>query len=933
MFARGYYSVSPAFIDRQFMGAPRERTPAETSTDTYVEWGYVAWKSWLLGRFVVKFNRAKRLGIARKFEFEPPEVPEAKLHSHPKAAKLRSDSSLFMTALSKRLNARRYDVSVAERELKRGVEGSRYIRSPKDLLYDPVYGKVGLGDMVTMVDTDCHMSLRDISRYNRRDLCLYTLIPSALSGHGPESRWEFTDPDTVEETVQGGAVYTQRIWDWSQDMYVLSRFSWRAGFVTTVYDPVVYPRGHDRAVVLLLKARTYRMPLWLLNLFVPGISKHVPKRMGVVKTGQYLVGSFGKPGKQIISIKPLVKGVDGVNVSVNDYNALDVASRMKCPDVKSTDRNITPEGVMRYLGKDRRDTSEYYVLSDYFSKSKVVQPPPINYQSTEGPAPLEDVVGNSMPICPSPVGPGYGAAASVNNMARAFDKRLSSIANETGFTDEMATYAKEFVACVVGGNAGKLIPMSYDEVCLQQNRPTQRARRKEELQYLPDPELVSKAFEKKETNATPGDPRPINQVTQSHTMALSRFTLAAKGLLKRNISRWYCPGKTPVEIATALRGLLKACGRVVGGDYSRMDGRTSAAYREHVVNAILRSLVRPEDSAELNRLLTSELSCKVKGKGQFFQTKGANLSGSPLTTDCNTWNSAFNEFAARRRAGATPTVAYSKLGLYLGDDSVFEEALFAHVSSIAAENGMKMTREEEPEGSPAGRVVFLSRVYPDITTCLHSYPCFVRALRKLTTITVGRVTNQKEIAFRRAVKAASCDLVNGHVPVLGPLARHLGKCESNVFSKGELTAQAAKLIDAETAYSWARAKNARKVVLTGEEFNLFLNSIARDVGLPVESIKRLDEAMRLVKRDEDLLSLKLEGFESRELPEWAHWVPMPTVQSGGQAPPIVKPTLNSLPRLNGGTQARKARQEEASTGEGASTSEAGGGKRVRWKGV
>jgi len=377
---------------------------------------------------------------------------------------------------------------------------------------------------------------------------------------------------------------------------------------------------------------------------------------------------------------------------------------------------------------------------------------------------------------------------------------------------------------------------------------------------------------KKEPGANVSDPRVINTVPTDQTSRLSKYTYAAKVHFKVRCSRWYCPGKTPPTLAQSVRGAFNASvkrgqGDLVGGDYSRMDGRISVHHRTEIYEPIMLRLFPDECKEELSELLMRERKAKVSmSTGAKGRTSGANISGSPATTDLNTTVAAFIEYAARRRAGESPLAAYDNLGLYFGDDSLFSRSLQDSVLLVAKEVGMVMTIEEEPVGSPAGRCVFLSRVYPDIETSLHSYPCMVRALSKLVTATVHKGSKPEDLGIYRKLKGQASAMVDGHVPVIGPFARLLERSGGSV-SERDLQ----RIVHNDRELRYKLQSTASKVKLSPMEQDLFVSSIGRDLSIPSEEVSRIHTAMCEAKDISEVSGLRLEGHE-RELPSWAVWV-------------------------------------------------------------
>jgi len=811
-------------------------------------------------------NRSDRLHKARSATFRQRTLKGYPNHSHPGCASLRAQASQFLDELSATVGARRFDLSIAPRETKRGIAGQRLFRTPKDLLSDPQWALVEQSDLITMVDTDYYLSMSDLSAYAGHDIAMYTLQPDALAGTGPESSWRFTSPTTVVEDVKGGASYTHQVWDWGKDLVVLS--GWLG---TYIYDPVLYEVGRGRYVVLLLLARTIRLPLWAADWLIPGLKDHQPSRMRVVEKGGYLVGMFGDPGhRKVQLLDKAFPDVAPIEVMPDDWQSLRAMAVSKDPD-QNTGSGLLPSGVERYFKARgiKMPLSAAYAITSYF-KGSVAPLDLVSYQARDG---LDTEVGVSglVQAAPCPVGAGAGPASSQNNLDRAIATRVQEVENKESFSPDMQKYAQEFVNLCVGKHAGKLVPWSYAEVCKQQSRPAQKARR---LVARMDPlstskTLSTKPFMKLESGPSVGDPRAIFQVTADQTTNLSMYTLAASEHLKR--LRFYATGKNPQQLALALRNVHKhAKAGVVGGDYSRMDGRTSVDYRKFVADPIMVALFAAEYKGLLIDLLEREhVSVGAVPSGKTFKSNGGNMSGSPITGILNGLDSGFNEYAARRvsQPDLTPAQCFNSLGLYFGDDSSCDGSVFSAMADVAEQNGMKLTREEVPEGAPPGYVVFLSRVYPDISTSDVCYPKIVRALKKLCVVRQFAGDKDKHKRARLALKAEAAVYSYGRVPLYGSYASALIRVFGGSGAAGE------EVLRQDHAFAKELRLTRELAPRTGGvgEWDLCVGSISMDLGIPPSDVLTLDKCLRACKCYKELVCVKLEGFQT-ELPDWAVWV-------------------------------------------------------------
>lgn len=813
----------------------------------------------------VMSDRRRLLGAARSLKFEPRTRQMAPGHSHPGNAALRADASHFISLICAKLGGRRFDVAVSPRELHGGAAGARSHRNAKDLLNSPVAMKLLPTDVVTFVDVECHMTSEELARYAGHHMVLYTLTPDGLQGTGPESMWRFDSEDTVVEEVDGGAVYRHKVWNWNKDMYVMSRKG-----KTYVYDAVKYPVGEGRSVVALVLARVISAPLFMCAFVVPDINKYRVERMQVTKQGPYLVGHFGSPREVRVCVLPLDSpGAKQVTVAPEVFKALAEAAKIPNHDKLVKKSELSPAGAERVLrnGGHKGDQYSAHVLSAYFTNHH--QPLVYNNYQARGPLQMEDGTPTTVLAAVPLVGPGYGPTQSSNNELRAVETRIQNVANDVEFSPVDAERAEAFVKKVVGRFAGKVCPIGFDELQKLQDKSAQKARRVREEPFVagaPDVPISTSSFQKMETGATISDPRLINQVPTTHTNRLSMVMYAMKPVLSQH--RWYMPGCSPEKTAQRLRGLHNSAGGLVGGDYSRMDGRMSVSYRRHVFEPVVLGALSPVYREEVRVLLEKEREVRTITKRHKHKAvmRGANISGSPVTTALNTLSAAFNEFAARMELGQGVDEAFSSLGAYFGDDSLTDRKVFGRVMEMSGRLGMKMTEEAVPEGAGEGCVVFLGRVYPDIRTSLASHPEPVRNLRKLCTVQAPPSASQEEVRRKLALKVRAVTVVDGNVPLISTYARALER----VYKLGPVKDPSGDT--SQEARDYVRKVAAGPFPYKPGDHPLLEVSMASGLGMTVERLRLLDRRLGQATTVEDLAAIDTE-VPLEKVPEWAYAVP------------------------------------------------------------
>jgi len=301
-----------------------------------------------------------------------------------------------------------------------------------------------------------------------------------------------------------------------------------------------------------------------------------------------------------------------------------------------------------------------------------------------------------------------------------------------------------------------------------------------------------------------------------------------------------------------------------------MDGRTSVSYRRHVLRPTYLRYFAKEYHDELDALLKKEegASTSTRNFGERAAMGGANLSGSGITTDLNTLDAAFNEYAARRRDGEEPKLAFSRLGCYFGDDSVVAADIFDKVRAVATECGMKLEREPTPEGAGPGYVVFLSRVYPDIRASSVSHPVIERSLKKLCTVQADPDATPRILASKLRLKVKGLLVTDSHVPVLSDYAQAIERVYGLEALDG--TPEWGTVTSTDRAYQ--HKISAGPYPFVKGDLDLLIPSVAGGLGISVEETSLLINKLRRADTEQDLADASLGGSDDL-MPDWADWVP------------------------------------------------------------
>jgi len=257
-----------------------------------------------------------------------------------------------------------------------------------------------------------------------------------------------------------------------------------------------------------------------------------------------------------------------------------------------------------------------------------------------------------------------------------------------------------------------LMPVDPDVVLERQNRPTQR-----QILYQADSRALEKdntvvnAFQKSESYQAVVPPRNISTIEAVPKLEYSRYTYAMMEVLKT--ASWYAFGVSPLECANRVARLAsRTVAFLLQSDYSKFDGTLSPALRE-VEKHVITYLFHPDgvkDALKWHAL--QYLRRGFTGDDIAYETGFSRLSGSPETALFNSIDNAFCAYVALRHTYA-PDVAYSRLGIYGGDDGLTPDCDPEVFASEVAKLGPVAKCVVTPHGN--GPVCFLARQYtPDV---------------------------------------------------------------------------------------------------------------------------------------------------------------------------------------------------------------------------
>jgi hypothetical protein len=269
------------------------------------------------------------------------------------------------------------------------------------------------------------------------------------------------------------------------------------------------------------------------------------------------------------------------------------------------------------------------------------------------------------------------------------------------------------------------------------------------------------------------------------------------------------------------------------------------------------------------------------GHGHSYDPDGSRLSGAADTSCMNSTDNAFVSFCAYRESGCPPDIAYSKLGVYGGDDGVSTDMIEKIYETTVSEIGLILKAINRVPTEPVG---FLGRVYPNPSGSPEHLADVPRQLKKLHIVPTRDplyINKPFVVLYNRALSILVTD---AHTPILGDWARAIIR----------LTPDASK-IRATKLDSWcSQLFEGRHTLVPGPR--IALESVCTQLGV---TSARVDEYCRHLSELKSIDDLQL---LYRSQPP----IPPPMVQLGqsvGAIPSdgkrtteiIISPTIPILP--------------------------------------
>lgn len=724
------------------------------------------WLGTYTGRLITNDYR----GIFRGMTIKPFER-ENEEHPHCALANERIAGRNFMKDLAVQCKLQPFDVS----KNCHPRPGNRFYYCVTDHKLAPAYTMIPNDALVILCDVDYY--IEDMEYYAPHPIVLFTRCPDTLGRSYEGGGYTVTEEGTLIEQVLGGSTYTSPVWSYDEDHVIIRGWlnCWLYGI-----DRKKMP-GSDRYIVLLTPLYRFNGPhlvfskLWRWT----GISENAGPlcRRKVVRSGGFISASYLCQKETFISIRSITNMSNySVNIPARVYEAIASAARTTTKRVilageierimnTMVEREYDDDGVALPIAKTKPDQT--LLLTEYFQGERE-DPYSVNFQTySDHDLALTLDPGRSKAVLAAhpithPSNTGIVPVDSINNDITTVAVRVTDVKNSVEPPPQYIKWARAFSVLLIPEET-KRRGCPVDQIVVEDNqsRPAQVARQESVANEVRSPNVV-KAFIKGEAHPNPGRPRNISTVTPHHTMDLSRFNYAFKqDICGSESPDWWCPGKTPLQIAVLVNELCSTHqGSVIESDYSAFDGTVSKFLRG-VERSLYMRWVSKTHARELAGLLKQEVNVKATTRHRIsYDTGNSRLSGSPLTTEGNTLLNAFVAFCGYKLCGHTDERAFKTIGPVYGDDGIQLGSCKLQEAALAM--GLVVKTDIIAKGSP---VKFLGRVFVNPDT---AYTSICEPLRALMKIPV-RVDESRKLSD----KVTGYLVTDPNTPLVGNYCRAL----------------------------------------------------------------------------------------------------------------------------------------------------------------
>lgn len=646
-----------------------------------------------------------------------------KNHTHGASAADRNAGCATAALCARAMGLEPYYVQQSLADVRKGCDGDRSFHWPKDLAIPPrEFHFDNTKQAAVLVDVDYYIDMDMLLSRHPGTYFISAFQPTASGKADGEYTFKFLSDQRVEYNVSGGSEFVHHVWDYAGDTLLVEDVSYITKVVVAYHIDRKYIDEHH-CLVLLTVIGKFTMPAIIPTSFV--LDGRRLQRLKPVDGGHVVLDVI-KPDGRYRSVA-IVGDHTSVTLRKKLFDAVHaVAIVAKVPITPAmVASNIAPSTPVG-LPTERMEPGHAAIVASYL-RAGIPTFPPVVYPPSEGFVPIwfakhdydapVPLAGFGSPL----IGPCYGFAESIASDDRCISGRVEAF-QDTEFEEPipptLAKYMAEFVERLIPvPHIG--VPVGDDYVVEKQSKPSQRAILDEAGVTGDSYKKGWQAFVKKETYTKPTDPRNISQATPAAKLAYSRYMYAFHNEVLGEIA-WYAFNKTPAECAARIGEMLLKAGHAVKADGNRFDGHVKRRARILERICMLRFFQQQFHSG-VNEAMDEQvgLSGSTVG-GRKYQSAYTRGSGSLETSDFNSILTAFIDYCAWRNTlvggvKCGPDLAWSKLGIYGGDDSLTGAVDPAALKKSATMMGQDYDLEVVPRGSVG--VEFLNRQFgPDVWT-------------------------------------------------------------------------------------------------------------------------------------------------------------------------------------------------------------------------
>jgi len=691
-------------------------------------------------------------------------------HTHGIAAADRSSASHFIDRFGDNIGKKVFYYQRSRSDERNGRMGSRSYFWVKDLNAQVTAYNRPKGSMIAMVDVDQYLDMSEFLCGQSCPTILYTFQPTEVSRENENYSYTFNKDNEVKYIVTGGGIYSHKVWNYSVDDLLVVKTFCCIPYQATAYLINRRSTSQDHEVILLTPLGTWNyLMAWIA---VWALSASLLRRLEVcVKSGFLRLYSYSSEGCFVSTGRPGELASTIIPIKTDDTIA--TLARISKYD-------LTMPQVQSYVDGDKMSAA---ILVDYHRNVSGGDKAPVICPVEEGvrryqfdpkryePSDKATLVSFMSPF----IHAAYAPDRSVANEERCINGRVNEVRNKIlKMTPFMTRVMHEFAEAVIDVSMrNTLFPTDDDEVRSRQNKPTQRKIYEQNIGA--DPKRVVQMFVKKEAYQKVTDPRAISQINGVDKREYSKYMYSLEQILKGK--EWYAFGKVPMDVAQRVVDVVSQADSVVNTDFSRFDGHGSNLMRE-LEKILLLKAFRPEYHSEICELHGSQQNLKAYAPlGTKYNTGFSRASGSPETSIFNSLVNAFVAFYALRMTVnqygnfCNAHEAYSRLGIYGGDDGLTADIDPAVYKEAAKRLGQVLTVEPLLRGSFG--VKFLGRIYsPYVWEGQLDSCCDLRRQLSKFHVTVNLDSNVTP-KMKLLEKARSFLQSDRNTPVLGDFCRRI----------------------------------------------------------------------------------------------------------------------------------------------------------------